>query len=174
MNNFSRAFTLALGLALGPALCPGFSAPALAQGTTTPKPFPPPPKQIAPPPPGSFPSRGAAPLDNMDPARPSQPESECMKTFVQLRHKTEERGQALQALTADPAHRPTSEQGCTAYGSLASAMSEMLKFVESNGARCGIPAEVAPQVKDLYEKSEASRQKICELAQHSATPFPKP
>jgi len=178
MNNVSRALTLGLALALAPALNPGFAPAALAQQAAAPKPFPPPPKKIVPPPPGSFPSHGAAPLGDIDTGAaqsdPGAPDGECMKTFLRLRQKTEERGQALQALTGDPAHRPTSEQGCAAYASLASAMSEMLKFVEGNAGRCAIPAEVGPQVKDLYEKSEASRRKICDMAQQSATPFPKP
>jgi len=177
MNNVTRAATLALGLAFALALNPGLTDPALAQGTATPQPYPPPPPKIAPPAPGSFPSYGAAPLGDMDTSKPPQHENACMQIFLQLRHKTEERGQALealQALSADPAHRPTPEQGCTAYTSLAQAMSELLKFVEGNGEKCKIPAEVGPDVKALYERSEAARVRICGLARGTGSHFPKP
>jgi len=185
MNNIARAVTFALGLAF--VFAPGLTDPAFAQenpaqgtapaqGAAKARPFPPPPK-IAPPAPGSFPSYGAAPLGNMDTSKPPQPENACMTTFLQLRHKTEERGQALQALqalSADPQRRPTPEQGCTAYTSLVQAMSDLLKFVEGNAAKCGIPAEVAPDVKALYERSEAARVRICDVAQGSGSLFPKP
>ena len=112
---------------------------------------------------GAFPSQGAAPLGGMG-ARPAAPGEDCMKSFTPLREETEKRGKALQALGANGNH-PTAAQGCAGYAGLAGAMHKMLKYVDKNGARCGIPGQVGATIKDQYVKVEEMRKKVCDIAQ---------
>jgi hypothetical protein len=44
----------------------------------------------------------------------------------------------------------------------------MLKYVETNSAKCGIPAQVADQIKASRKNSEAMQQKVCGVAQQVA------
>jgi len=105
------------------------------------------------------PSQGAAPLAGT--AAP--PAEDCMKSFTPLREETEKRGKELQALGANGNH-PTAAQGCAGYDGLAGAMHKMLSFVDSNGARCGIPGQVGAQIREQEGKLEEVRKKVCDIA----------
>ena len=43
----------------------------------------------------------------------------------------------------------------------------MIKFVEANAARCGIPPQVADQMKTGHKNTEAMQKKVCAVAQQA-------
>jgi hypothetical protein len=147
-----------------PAPLPGQAAPSNAS------PFPPV-NGAAPSafgaPPGSFPATGAAPVTGTALARPPAPPTggppdECMKGFIPLREEAEKRGKLIKA-AGD--RRAAPEEACKLIGNFGQAEIKMIKFVESNAARCGIPPSVAEQMKNGHKNTEGMRAKVCAAAQ---------
>jgi hypothetical protein len=158
-----------------PAPLPGQAAPSNAS------PFPPVPGQTIqkndpafPPvngaaPSSSFPANGAAPITGSAferaPAPPSQaggPSEECMKGFVPLREEAEKRGKLIKA--ASDHHAPPDE-ACKLIGNFGQAEIKMIKYVESHAAKCGIPTQIADQLKNGHKNTESMQQKVCAVAQ---------
>jgi hypothetical protein len=140
-----------------PAPLPGQAAPSNAS------PFPP-----ANGAPGSFPTNGAAPITGSaferGPAPPSQagPPDECMKGFVPLREEAEKRGKLIKA--ASDRHAPPDE-ACKLIGNFGQSEIKMIKYVESHAAKCGIPQQIADQLKNGHKNTESMQQKVCAVAQ---------
>ena len=44
---------------------------------------------------------------------------------------------------------------------------KMIKFVETNAARCGIPPSVADQMKNGHKNTDAMQKKVCGVAQQA-------
>jgi hypothetical protein len=148
-----------------PAPLPGqAAAPANAS------PFPGPPSA---PPSGAspFPATGAAPISGGafgggGPAPPTAGASEaCMKGFVPLREEAEKRGKLIKAAGE---RKATPEEACKLIGSFSQAELKMIKFVENNSAKCGIPPQVADQLRTGHKNTEATHQKVCGMAQQMA------
>lgn len=149
-----------------PAPLPGQAAPTNAS------PFPPvngaaPAASVGAPSP--FPATGAAPISGSafqrPPAPPPQasgPPEDCMKQFMPLRQEAEKRGKAIKA-AGDRKAGP--EEACKLIGNFGQAEIKMIKFVETNAARCGIPAQVADQMKTGHKNTENMQRKVCAAAQ---------
>src|SRR5450432_2707150 len=91
-----------------------------------------------------FPSGGAAPITGSaferGPAPPSGAPSEaCMKSFMPLRAEAEKRGKMIKA--ASDRHA-TPDEACKLIGNYSQAETNMIKYVEANAAKCGIPPQV--------------------------------
>jgi hypothetical protein len=119
--------------------------------------------------PGSFPAAGAAPITGgsafeRGPAPPSQggPPDECMKAFVPLREEAERRGKLIKA-AGDRKASPA--EACKLIGNFGQAEVKMIKYVESNAAKCGIPPQVTEQLKTGHKNTEAMQKKVCGIAQ---------
>jgi len=144
-----------------PAPLPGQAAPSNAS------PFPPV-NGAAPATSGSFPTNGAAPITGSaferGPASPSQAGApdECMKGFVPLREEAEKRGKLIKA--ASDRHAPPDE-ACKLIGNFGQAEIKMIKYVESHAAKCGIPQQIADQLKNGHKNTETMQQKVCAVAQ---------
>ncbi|MBR0829059.1 hypothetical protein JQ596_26335 [Bradyrhizobium manausense] len=115
----------------------------------------------------AFPSSGAAPIGGagaFSAAPPSQsgPGEQCMKGFLPLREEAEKRGKAIKA--ASDRHAPPDE-ACKLIGNFSQAETKMLKFVEANSAKCGIPPQVAEQLKAGHKNTEGMMAKVCNVAQ---------
>jgi hypothetical protein len=41
----------------------------------------------------------------------------------------------------------------------------MIKYVESHAAKCGIPAQIADQLKNGHKNTENMQKKVCSVAQ---------
>jgi hypothetical protein len=165
------AVTAQAGLAFAqgafPAPLPGQAAPTNAS------PFPPvngagQATQSAPAP-GSFPAGGVAPITGSaferTPAPPSQaagPADACMKGFIPLREEAEKRGKMIKA--ASDRHA-TPEEACKLIGNFSQAEVKMIKYVETNSAKCGIPSQIAEQLKGGHKNTEAMQKKVCNVAQ---------
>jgi hypothetical protein len=142
-----------------PAPLPGQAAPPNAS------PFPP---VNGATPPTSFPVTGAAPITGSAferaPAPPSQAgaSDECMKGFVPLREEAEKRGKLIKA--AGERHAPADE-ACKLIGNFGQAEIKMIKYVESHAAKCGIPSQIADQLKNGHKNTESMQKKVCAVAQ---------
>lgn len=116
---------------------------------------------------GSFPVNGAAPVGGagaFGAAPPTQagPGEDCMKAFMPLREEAEKRGKLIKA--ASDRHAPPDE-ACKLIRNFSQAETKMIKYVESNAAKCGIPPQVGAQMKDGHKNTEAMQAKVCNVAQ---------
>ena len=48
----------------------------------------------------------------------------------------------------------------------------MIKYVEANSAKCGIPPQISEQLKTGHKNTEAMRTKVCAAAQQAQTRAP--
>ena len=114
----------------------------------------------------SFPASGAAPIGGagaFSAAPPTQgPGEDCMKAFVPLREEAEKRGKLIKA--ASDRHA-TPDEACKLIGNFSQAELKMIKYVEANGAKCGIPPQIGAQMKDGHKNTEAMQKKVCTVAQ---------
>lgn len=114
----------------------------------------------------SFPVNGAAPVGGagaFSAAPPTQaPGEDCMKAFIPLREEAEKRGKAIKA--ASDRHAPPDE-ACRLIRNFGQAEMKMIKYVETNAAKCGIPPQVGAQMKDGHKNTEAMTTKVCNVAQ---------
>jgi hypothetical protein len=121
--------------------------------------------------PTSFPVTGAAPITGSaferPPAPPSQaggPSDDCMKGFVPLREDAEKRGKLIKA--ASERHAPPDE-ACKLISGFGQAEVKMIKYVEVNSSKCGIPPQIADQLKNGHKNTEIMQQKVCAAAQQA-------
>ena len=122
------------------------------------------------PPSGSFPVNGAAPVAGSQfergPAGPSQAGAadQCMKGFMPLREEAEKRGKMIKA--ASDRHAPPQE-ACKLIGNFGQAELKMIKYVETYSAKCGIPPQVADQLKTGHKNTEKMQKQVCDVAQQA-------
>ena len=149
----------------------GFPAPLPGQAASDPA-FPPvngraPVASVGNAPQASFPTNGAAPIGGagaFSAAPPTQagPGEDCMKAFVPLREEAEKRGKMIKA--ASDRHAPPDE-ACKLIKNFSQAELKMIKYVETNAAKCGIPPNVGGQMKDSHKNTETMQTKVCNVAQ---------
>ena len=48
----------------------------------------------------------------------------------------------------------------------------MIKYVETNSAKCGIPPQIADQLKTGHKNTEKMQTQVCNVAQQAATRGP--
>ena len=123
-----------------------------------------------------FPSAGAAPVaaapSGFSPAPPTQagaPPEACMKAFLPLREDAEKKGKAIKA--ASDRHAPPDE-ACKIIASYGAAEVKMIKYIEANAAKCGIPPQVSDQMKTGHKNTEALEKKVCNVAEQMKTRGP--
>jgi hypothetical protein len=115
----------------------------------------------------SFPVNGASPLGGagaFSAAPPTQagPGEDCMKAFVPLREEAEKRGKLIKA--ASDRHA-TPDEACKLFRNYNQAELKMLKFIEANAAKCGIPPQVSEQMRASHKNTDATQTKVCNVAQ---------
>lgn len=121
--------------------------------------------------PSPFPATGAAPIAGSaferGPAPPTQaggPADECMKGFIPLREEAEKRGKLIKAASERHA---APEEACKLIGNFGQAEIKMIKYVESHAAKCGIPSQIADQLKNGHKNTEGMQKKVCAVAQQA-------
>jgi hypothetical protein len=136
---------------------------ALAQGT-----FPAPlPGQAATPTDSSTPKAvigGPTPFSSAGTA--SSVPSPCMTDFVPLREDAEKKGKLIREATV---RRAPPDEACKIIGNYSAAEVKMIKYVETNATKCGIPARVADQLKAGHKNTEGLLQKVCGIAEQIRT-----
>jgi hypothetical protein len=83
----------------------------------------------------------------------------CMADFVKMREETEKRGKAAKAASERKVGR---EEMCKYITSYADAEAKWVNFTEKNTqTSCGIPVQVANQLKQVHASTEQTKQRIC-------------
>ena len=144
---------------------PGAGAPAAA----------PIPGAVAPP---MSPTMGASPMMGAPPgARPASPFDgggqagvpPCMAEFGKLRDEVQKRGQAAKVASE---RKATREEMCKHIQAYTVAEAKWLTFTEAGVNNCGIPKEVAQQLKQVHIKTEQTKEKVCAPAPAAAAAAP--
>ncbi len=131
-----------------------------------------PPVNAAAPPSSSFPVNGAAPVGGpamlpgpgLSPAPPTQAGAgdKCMKEFVPLREETERRAKLIKAASE---HHASPDEACKLFKNYSQSEVKMLKYVESHATKCGIPPQIAEQLKGSHKNTESIQAKVCNAAE---------
>jgi hypothetical protein len=87
-----------------------------------------------------------------------------MKGFMPLREEAEKRGKMIKA--ASDRHAPPQE-ACKLIGNFGKAELSMIKYVETHSAKCGIPSQVADQLKAGHKNTEKMEKQVCDIAQQA-------
>jgi hypothetical protein len=85
-----------------------------------------------------------------------------MKNFVPLREEAEKRGKMIKA--ASERHAPPDE-ACKLIGNYSQAEVKMIKYVEANSAKCGIPPQIGEQLRTGHQNTEKMQKQVCAVAQ---------
>lgn len=115
-------------------------------------------------------SRGAAPIGGgfgapQQQAGPPPGAEECQKGFLPLRADAEAKANAIKA--AGKRKAPPAE-ACKLIGNFAQAEVKMIKFVEANASKCGIPPQVGEQMKKGHVSTAQLQTKVCNVAAQGA------
>ena len=115
---------------------------------------------------GSVFDRGAAPTGGMPPAGGSPqagggPDA-CMKGFIPLREEAEKRGKLIKAASD---RKASPDEACKLIKNFGQAEMKMIKYVETNSAKCGIPPQIADQLKTGHKNTEKMQTQVCGVAQ---------
>lgn len=117
--------------------------------------------------------RGAAPTGGMAPmGGPPQAGGSadaCMKGFVPLREEAEKRGKMIKAASD---RKAPPDEACKLIKNFGQAELKMIKYVETNSAKCGIPPQIADQLKTGHKNTEKMQTQVCNVAQQAATRGP--
>lgn len=118
----------------------------------------------------SFP--GSAPIASSPFAAPPTqggPADDCMRDFLPLRQEAEKRGQQLK-LAGEKHSGP--DVACKLISSFIQAEVKMIKYIETNAARCQIPPQISEQLKKGHVGAEATKTKICAAAEQAKNQAP--
>jgi hypothetical protein len=112
-------------------------------------------------------TNGAAPLSGGGMGAAPPPPSaaggdDCMKKFLPLREEAEKRGKLIKAASD---RKATPDEACKLIKNYASAELKMMKYVETNAAKCGIPPQIGEQLKGGHKNTEKMQNQVCNAAQ---------
>ncbi|SDO80126.1 hypothetical protein [Afipia sp. GAS231] len=119
-------------------------------------------------------TRGAAPVSGPgfggagpqpSPGGASGSSDACMKGFVPLREEAEKRGKLIKA--ASERHAPPDE-ACKLIRNFGASEIKMIKYIETNAAKCGIPQQIGDQLKSGHVNTEKMQNQVCNVAQQAA------
>ena len=110
--------------------------------------------------------RGAAPTGGMPqaggPPQAGGGADACMKGFVPLREEAEKRGKMIKAASD---RKASPDEACKLIGNFGQAELKMIKYVETNSAKCGIPPQIADQLRNGHKNTEKMLKQVCSAAQ---------
>ena len=92
-----------------------------------------------------------------------------MSAFTPLREDAEKRGKLIKAASD---RRAPPDEACKLIGNFAQAEIKMIKYVESNAQKCGIPPAISEQLKTGHKNTDAMMKKVCAVAQQAQTRGP--
>ena len=117
-----------------------------------------------------FPSAGAAPFAGGGMGGPPPPGAggatdACMKGFMVLREEAEKRGKMIKA-ASDRKAQP--DEACKLIGNFSQTEVKMIKYIEVNSVKCGIPPQIGDQLKNGHKNTEKMQKQVCTIAQQGA------
>ena len=86
----------------------------------------------------------------------------CMNEIAPLRQAVEKAGAAIKAAADKKAER---SEICSRIKTFVAQEAKFIKYIETNAAKCGIPAQVGDQMKAGHKNTEAMATKVCNVAQ---------
>lgn len=95
------------------------------------------------------------------PAVPTQSTESCLSDFASLRNDAEMKGRLIKV--AGDRHAPPAE-ACRLIADYEQAEVRMMRYVEVNTAKCGIPPELVDRLKAAHRTTEVSLKKVCRVA----------
>lgn len=113
----------------------------------------------------AFPSAGAPPVTGgfAPPQQAGPPGGDaCMSGFAPLREDAEKRGLAIKNASA---RRAPPAEACKLITAYAQSEIRMIKYIAANKTKCGIPDNVAAQMKTGHNGTEQMRKQVCNVAQ---------
>ena len=122
--------------------------------------------------PAAFPSNGATPISGTPAGPPPQAPGgadACMKGFVPLREEAEKRGKLIKAASD---RKAPPDEACKLIGNFGQAELKMIKYVETNSAKCGIPPQIADQLRTGHKNTEKMQKQVCGIAQQAQAQRP--
>ena len=84
-----------------------------------------------------------------------------MQEFFKLRDDAEKKAVAIKAAND---RKASPKEACALFTGLAASQTKMLKFVNENGQWCGIPPNIAEQIKQGSAKVTEIRTRVCQVA----------
>ena len=90
----------------------------------------------------------------------------CMKGFAPLREEAEARGKLIKA--ASDRHASPGE-ACKLIGNFSQSEIKMIKYAQTNATKCGIPVQIAEQLKAGHKNTEVMQKKVCAIVQQAPT-----
>ena len=118
--------------------------------------------------------RGAAPVSGAafggagpapQPPSGAGPSDACMKGFMPLREEAEKRGKLIKAASE---RKAPPDEACKLIASFGAAEVKMIKYIEANAAKCGIPPQIGDQLKTGHKNTEKMQAQVCNVAQQQA------
>ena len=88
-----------------------------------------------------------------------------MKAFIPLREEAEKRGKLIKAASD---RKAPPDEACKLISNFSAAEIKMIKYVEANAAKCGIPPQIGDQLKDGHKNTEKMQKQVCNVAQQAA------
>jgi hypothetical protein len=122
--------------------------------------------------PSPFPSQGSAPVASGFSGPPPQASGSadaCMKGFVPLREEAERRGKLIKAASD---RKAPPDEACKLIKNFGQAELKMIKYVETNSAKCGIPPQIADQLKNGHKNTDKMQTQVCNVAQQAQSRAP--
>ena len=99
--------------------------------------------------------------------QPQQPPP-CVQAFFKLRDEASKRAGVIRV--ASEKHNATPQQACAMFNAFSAAEAKMIKYVVDNATSCGIPQDVAVNLKKNHSKTLEIRTRVCAAA--AAPPRP--
>jgi hypothetical protein len=123
-----------------------------------------PPATAAPPPTSAFPSNGAPPIGafGAGPLATAEPSRECANGYTQLREDAENKGRLIAAARE---RRAPPDEACRLLDSFRAAEAKLIKYIETNAAKCAIPPHIAAGLNAGHKNTTDLKTKVCTLAE---------
>ncbi|MSP31988.1 MAG: hypothetical protein EXR03_04085 [Pseudolabrys sp.] len=98
---------------------------------------------------------------------PQQPQGQaqqpppCLQEFIKLRDDAQKRAAAIQAASQ---RKATPKETCALFNAFSASEVKLIKYANDNSTWCGIPPEVAENLKKGHARTAEMRSKICQAA----------
>jgi hypothetical protein len=108
---------------------------------------------------------GAAPFASLGASAASQAGSRsdaCTNGFAPLREEAEKRAKLVKAASD---RKAPPDEACKLIGNFGQAELKMIKYVETNSAKCGIPPQIAERLRTGHRNTDKIQKQVCTMAQ---------
>jgi hypothetical protein len=105
---------------------------------------------------------GSAPTGSNPFGAPAAPPAACTE-LVALRDQTQKHATAIGAANE---RKAPPQEACKLFNTFLASESKLIKGVDDNGPRCGIPPGTSKEMKTSHAKVAEIAKKVCEVAAH--------